>query len=98
MDGMNGIRLGSNLKAILRSRGISLKKISAKTGIPYSTLHTWLQNRQPKDILKVKILADFLGADLEQLLFGDQVQATLDLPSKEQDFLGIFEVIVRRKQ
>jgi hypothetical protein len=67
------IRLGTNLKAILNAQGLSLKKVSADTGIPYSTLHTWLENRQPKDICKVKVLCDYLRVDLDQLIFGDHL-------------------------
>jgi transcriptional regulator with XRE-family HTH domain len=100
---MNHIRLGTNLKALLRARGLSLKKISAQTGIPYSTLHTWLENRQPKDIVKVKILAAYLGVGLHYLLFGENEKVAgapaAELPRKDgDDWTGIYEVIIRRRE
>src|SRR5690348_3361475 len=97
---MAKIRLGSNLRAILKSRGVGLKELSRQTGIPYSTLHTWLSDRQPKDILKVKTLADFLGVNLDFLLFGEEepsaIKAMLELPSSD-DIMGVYEVIIRRR-
>ena len=98
---MNGIRLGTNLKHLLRNRGLSLKEVSIQTGIPYSTLHTWLENRQPKDILKAKRLADFFGVDLHFLLFGEEERPPSptgpDLPGAG-DLVGVFEVTVRRRR
>ena len=99
---MNPIRLGNSLKVLMRARGLTLKKVSAETGIPYSTLHTWLENRQPKDILKVKLLADYLEVGLHFLLFGEEDKrpgrAVFELPHRGQaDLAGVYEVIVRRR-
>ena len=93
------IHLGQNLRAILKAKGYSLKALSARTGIPYSTLHTWLQNRQPKDIVKVKRLADHLGVTLQQLLFAEEGAGSLSKPElpRSDDLVGIFEVTVRRR-
>lgn len=93
------IRIGQTLKNLLRSKGLSLKQVSVQTGIPNSTLHTWLENRQPKDILKVKRLADFLGVSLHELLFGVKELAPLGelrLPARE-DLVGEYEVVIRRR-
>lgn len=95
----DSIRLGFALKAILRTRGLTLKEVSLNTGIPYSTLHTWLENRQPKDILKVKRLADYLGVGLSELLFGETEEIDLapGLPMKDT-ISGVYEVIVRKRK
>lgn len=98
----NNIRLGTNLKALMRQRGISLREISVQTKIPYSTLHTWLENRQPKDIVKVKALADFLSVSLHYLLFGEDEKIGLlanELPRPGLEGLaGVYEVIIRRRE
>jgi transcriptional regulator with XRE-family HTH domain len=99
---MSTIRLGTNLKNILRQRKLSLKQISADTGIPYSTLHTWLENRQPKDVIKVKVLADYLDVSFSELLFGESEtggeknQFLLPL-SGNGNLEGVYEVIIRKR-
>ena len=92
------IRLGSNLKSIMHARGVSLKKLSEATSIPYSTLHMWLDNRQPKDILKVRALSEYLAVDMTELLFGDVagVSSQNDLPNVDT-LEGIYEVVIRRR-
>jgi transcriptional regulator with XRE-family HTH domain len=98
---MYQIKFGQVLKRLLKSQRRTLKEVSRDTGIPYSTLHTWLENRQPKDILKAQQLADYFGISLHQLLF-DQPDARDEsfsgqIPNKNSDFFkGIFEVTVRR--
>lgn len=64
-----GIRLGTNLKVLMNRLGLTLKQLSHETGIPYTTLHTWLESRQPRDVVKVKILAEHFHLSLDELLF-----------------------------
>jgi transcriptional regulator with XRE-family HTH domain len=95
------ICLGSALKSLLKKKRVSLTTVSRETGISYSTLHTWLGNRHPKDIVKVKKLADYFGVSLHELLFGEPDgrafhQINLALPSADL-LIGTFEVTVRRK-
>jgi transcriptional regulator with XRE-family HTH domain len=99
---MYEIKIGPVLKRVLRVRGLRLKEVSKATGIPYSTLHTWYENRQPKDILKAQVLADFLKLTLHELLF-DQPDSREQKPLGEipkqigdEFFKGKFEIIVRR--
>lgn len=99
---MYEIKIGPVLKRVLRARGLKLKEVSRETGIPYSTLHTWYENRQPKDILKAQVLADFLKLTLHELLF-DQLdfreqKTSNEIPRQMDDefFKGKFEIIVRR--
>lgn len=93
--------LGVMLRAFLKKKRVSLSLVSRETGISYSTLHTWLENRNPRDIVKVKKLADYFGVSLDELLFGDVDMAisranAVELPDASL-FLGTFEVTVRRK-
>ncbi len=89
------------MKRVLLIQRKSFKEVSRDTGIPYSTLHTWLDNRQPKDILKTKLLADYLGITLHQLLF-DQLDSRDDkareqIPHEGNNLIqGVFEIIVRK--
>jgi transcriptional regulator with XRE-family HTH domain len=97
---MNEIKIGSVIKRLLREQRRTLKEISRETGIPYSTLHTWQENRQPKDIIKTQKLADYLGITLHELLFDQEDSHETKTepiePKNDELFKGAFEVIVRR--
>ncbi len=99
---MYEIKIGQVLKRVLRARGMKLKDVSRDTGIPYSILHTWYENRQPNDIVKAQTLADHLNLTLHELLFDQadfrQHRPAADVPRthSEDFFKGKFEIIVRR--
>ena len=98
---MHEIKIGQVLKRLLKERHKTLKKVSKDTGIPYSTLHTWQENRQPKDILKAQRLADYFSITLNQLLFDqkDPHEEKPRDPSPDRGFdffKGTFEIIVKR--
>lgn len=97
---MYEIKIGSVLKRLLREHHKSLKEVSKDTGIPYSTLHTWQENRQPKDIIKAQRLAEYFNIKLHQLLFDHEdprEKATDILQQSGLDFFtGIFEIQVRK--
>lgn len=98
---MTEIRIGNVLKRSLKAQQKNLKVVSKETGIPYSTLHTWQENRQPKDILKAQKLANYFGITLHELLF-DRAEAVT--PEKIKDifttpkdlFQGRFEVLIKK--
>lgn len=96
------IKIGQVLKRLLREQRKSLKEVSRDTGIPYSTLYTWQENRQPKDILKAEQLANYLGISLHELLFDikdrreEKPKVDQRLEINDDFFKGRFEVIVRR--
>lgn len=102
---MYEIKIGPVLKRQLKTQHLSLKEVSLKTGIPYSTLHTWLENRHPKDIIKVQKLADYLGLTLQQLVF-DSPHFEHELKTDELTsqvigknghvFKGLLEIIIRK--
>lgn len=102
MGWMSEIKIGQVIKRLIREKRTSLKEISRKTEIPYSTLHTWHENRQPKDIVKARKLADHLGVSLHELLFDlpderEKNETKESEPTKDDEFFkGKFEIIVRR--
>lgn len=74
-----------NLRAELDYQGITVKELSAKTGIPKPTLDCYLSNRRtipPVDVA-VKI-ARALHASVEQLVLGDDSYETES--HKREDF------------
>ena len=99
---ISSIKIGQVLKRILNERRATLKEISEETDIPYSTLHTWLENRQPKDIIKAQKLAHYFSISLEELLFdhpGVKKHKSEDgIPEGSLKLVeGHFEVIIRKK-
>lgn len=98
---MTEIRIGIVLKRLLHAKQKNLKTVSKETGIPYSTLHTWQENRQPKDILKAQKLANYFEISLYELLFDRK--ENLSIPSNEdlrrlgEDFFrGRFEICIKK--
>lgn len=97
----NSIKIGQVLKRLLRERRKTLKEVSEATKIPYSTLHTWLENRQPKDVIKAQELAEYFSIFLEELLFdnvkdNNHKQETLTSQSDLKFIEGRFEVTVKK--
>lgn len=65
--------MGKVLRRVLTARkSLSLRSISENTGIPYPTLHAWKDGRPPKNLQVVKVLADYLGLSLLELLFDER--------------------------
>jgi transcriptional regulator with XRE-family HTH domain len=98
---MSEIKIGSVIKRLLRDQRRTLKEVSRQTQIPYSTLHTWQENRQPKDILKAQRLADYFGITLHHLLFDqedfhEKRSSTQTELKNTEPFTGAFEIFVRR--
>lgn len=100
---MEEIKIGQVLKRVLRDQRKTLKEVSRETGIPYSTLHTWHENRQPKDVMKAQRLARYFGISLHELLF-DRPDVHEERAEQEQPgppprpefFKGTFEITVRK--
>lgn len=103
MFNMYEIKIGHVLKRILKEQRRTLKETSKETGIPYSTLHTWYENRQPKDIIKAQKLADYLGVALHTLLFdrwdNHEKKSNIqwdEILNNEDVLKGIFEVVIKK--
>lgn len=96
------IKIGLVLKRLMREHRTDLKTVSRETGIPYSTLYTWSENRQPKNILKAQELAQHFGVTLHELLFdlkdqrGRKDDPEPHASEKDDFFKGKFEIVIRR--
>lgn len=94
------LKLAQNLNFLMRKQSLALRTLSDRTGIPYSTLYTWLDHRAPKDLLKVKILAEHFHMKVDDLLFGDLASSSTAHISERlvvSDSLeGVYEITVRK--
>ena len=63
----------SNVKAVCKSKGISVMKLETELGFARSSIYKW--NKPQPGIEKIKKVADYLGVSMEYLL-SDQKEAS----------------------
>ncbi|WP_168196566.1 helix-turn-helix transcriptional regulator [Bdellovibrio sp. ZAP7] len=90
------MKLKSNLKHILADRDMTAAQLSRKTGVPKTTLSEWLSGGNPRDIKKVKIVADELGITVDELCFGPFERKSPLKEMEDEIFAGNFDVILRK--
>ena len=93
------LKLGQILSRILKERKITLRQISAATGVPTSTLGEWTNNRQPRNLINIKKVALFLGVSLNFLLFGefDEFEKQTQRSELHHNLLsGTYEITLRK--
>lgn len=93
------ILLAKVLKRTLKEKRISIKELSGLSGVAVSTLHEWLNGRNPKNFIQAKKVAKALDLTLNKLLFdeSDEPKAiTLNQIIKEDVFSGVFEISIKR--
>ena len=57
------------IEEFLRLHNMSLRELSAVAEIPYSTIYSWSLGGKPKDIAKLKQLANAMNLSLDHLIF-----------------------------
>jgi transcriptional regulator with XRE-family HTH domain len=89
------IRLADNLRRLMDSKNLTLTSVATQTGMNKSTLHNYCNGVIPRNLLKLKELADLLDVSLEELIFGEKSHRAAAL-SPSVGIEGRFEVIIRR--
>lgn len=91
------IKIAQTMKQLLKERGITLRELSKRSGVPVSTLSEWSSNREPKSPTQTRKVAQALGVSMHYLLFGeDDSQEPLQKLLKEDLFQGTFEITVKK--
>lgn len=91
------IKIAQTMKQLLKERGITLRELSKRSGVPVSTLSEWSSNREPKSPTQTRKVAQALGVSMHFLLFGeDDSQEPLQMLLKEDLFQGTFEITVKK--
>ena len=85
-------RFAENLKKALSVRRITLTTAAKKSGMNKSTLHGYYNGVVPRNLLKIRDLADLLEIPFAELLFGNDPQESAD----SESFEGRYEVTVRK--
>lgn len=91
------MNLKKNLRRILSEQDMTAAQLSRKTGVPKTTLAEWLAGGNPRDLNKVKLVADSFGVSVDELCFG--TGASVEHPIEQhldEIKAGLFEVILRK--
>ncbi len=92
------MNLKSQLKLFIERNYLTLTTLSEKSGVPKSTISDWLHGSAPRDLRKLKKVADALETTVDQLCWGKGIAEDKEKFMKYQDEIntGVFEVILRR--
>jgi len=96
------MNLKKQLKFYIEKQDITAAQLARKANVPKQSLSGWLAGSNPRDVKQVKRVADALNTSLDNLLFGEgvdaQSQKPVDLGALIGDdwFSGVFEMKIRR--
>ena len=93
--------LNSHLKQLLKRKDMTVAQLSRATAIPPQTLNNWLSGQEPRKLSQVKIVADYFGVSLDELLYKIEIPEQRKINTDIREFseeinAGIFEVVLRR--
>lgn len=91
------MNLSKNLKRILFERSLKAADLARLSGVSKTSIGEWLSGSNPRDIRKVKKVADVLEVSLDNLCFGDGSLKRSDIEDyKDQIEVGTYDVILKR--
>ncbi len=89
------MKLNTNLRKILNRKDITVAQLARATRISKNTIQDWISGTSPRDLSKLKEVAQYLGTTIDDLLFGaSEIPQKPLTQTKEIDF-GNFAVILR---
>ena len=91
------MNLKKNLKHLIAEHDMTAAQLARKSSVPKTTLSEWLAGGNPRDLTKVKKVADVFGITVDDLCFGNGVFKPNSLKDFEEEiFAGNFDVILRK--
>ena len=98
--GTNSLPFSSNLREIMKDRGLTLKDISLLAGVRTSVVQNWVEGKNPHDLMAVNHLSKRLGIPLATLLLSDEEEIkthTIEQMFSESEFTeGIFKISIKK--
>lgn len=88
--------LKSNLKALLKSRGMNVAHLSRESGVAIQTLHNWLSGMEPRSLGHVKKVAVVLKVSVDELCFNSTNRSDTLKQYEDEINCGVFEVVLRK--
>lgn len=73
---LQNIVLSDQLKSYMKKYDLTLTKIYRKTGVSKSTISSWLNGSVPRDIRKLKAVADIFNTTIDNLCWGSSTELT----------------------
>lgn len=92
------MKLKQNLKRLLADNDMSAAQLARKTGVAKTTLSEWLSGGNPRDLNKVKLVADVFDLTIDELCFGTSEKKSPLKELEEEIFAGNFDVILRKSK
>lgn len=90
---MKEIKIHLVLRRLLAKNGITTSALSKATGVPNSTLSTWLlPSARPKDLRHLKAVADYFQVCIEDLLFDEFPPVVLNALRSEAILDGYYRL------
>ena len=97
---VSDMKLKSNLRDVLYKREMSASELARATKLPKQTINDWLNGSSPKNLNQLKIVADYFGVSIDQLVFGEAQQVkpmnAIEEFVDNEIYAGKYEVILRR--
>lgn len=93
MEREQTIQLAKNLRKLIFTNHLTIVSVAQQVGMNKSTLHNYCHGVMPRNLLKIKKLADLFNVSLVELIFGMEVKSLA--PSLANKVEGRFEVIIR---
>lgn len=89
--------LSKQLKILIRQHDTTVAQVSRATKISSKTIYAWLQGQRPRDLSKIKSVAEHFNVSLDFLAFGAEIKSKFKLADYEDEInAGVFEVILRK--
>jgi transcriptional regulator with XRE-family HTH domain len=90
--------LSETLRTLMADKSLSIEKLAQKTGVPSSTIKTWLSGSAPRKLEDVRKIARFLDVSFEFLCFGETTEQEFIISEEhlEQLFSGLLKVKIER--
>lgn len=88
------IKFSENLEKLMKDQEFTVTSLASRVGMNKSTLHNYCNGVVPRNVLKIKELADVLGVPVGDLIFGDGDKRGLYFI--DPDFEGRYEIIIKK--
>lgn len=90
--------IAKNLKQILEDKQLTVSELARKTGVPKSTLLSWLsEKRSSPDLYQLQKVCEFLGTNIDAVAFNKKSDDIISqLIDKIEVHSGLYEITVKK--
>ena len=81
---MDQIKIGRFLAQLRKEKGLSQEALAEKIGVTNKTISRWETGTYMPDVEMMKILAEFFGVNVDELLSGERAETKPDTPERSE--------------